>query len=120
MGHLNQLFKVLVSSLFIGILIFCSNSSLFAQKTSEGTDFWFGFMDNSWREPTYYVMVSSKTEANCEISLPAYGWFVNFSVSANSSTQIEVPYDFATIGGYRVVLDKGVHLTSDVPVKLLS
>ncbi len=108
--------KVRTAFLLFFLSFFMSSNALFAQKSSEGTDFWFGFMDNYYGEAKYLVMVSSKTDANCEISLPAYGWFVNFSVSANSSTEIEVPYDFALIGGFSVALDKGIHLTSDVPV----
>lgn len=93
------------------------SSSAFAQLTTEGTDFWFGFMDNSQPDfVTLEVYVSAKEDALITLSNVANGLNLTGNVPANSSVAIPVPTSFMpqSEGKFNFAL----HLTSDVDVSV--
>ncbi len=113
--------KALVSSVFIGILVASSSATLFAQKTSEGTDFWLGFMMNDstkWSRPEYTVTISSKDNASGQISMPLKNWSMPFTVEANHTVQVVIPRDSVTFYSSEVISGRGIHVTSDAPVNV--
>ncbi len=97
-------------------LLFLSGSAL-AQLTTEGTDFWFGFMDNSQPDfVTLEVYVSAKEDAVINLSNAANGFNLDANVAANSSTVIPVPTSFMPQADGKFSF--GFHLTSDVDVSV--
>jgi len=105
-------FNKLLSTLFLLIL---SVFSLFAQS-SEGTDFWFGFMehrDNGVNSKV--VMITSKTNTSGTVSLPLQDFSEDFTVAANEVKLINLP-SFAETEGSEFIQDKGIHLTSEGPI----
>ena len=87
-------FALLLVLLFMGI-------SLFAQNSTQGTEFWFSYMENgykyndrAWVDNT--VMISAKracsgTIAKPDGSLPA----IPFSVANNGITIVDIPEEYA-------------------------
>lgn len=97
-------------------LLFISGSA-FAQLTTEGTDFWFGFMDNSQPDfVTLEVYVSSKEDAIINLKNIANGFNLDANVPANSSVTLQVPTSFMPQSENK--FDFGFHLTSDVDVSV--
>ncbi len=93
------------------------SSSAFAQLTTEGTDFWFGFMDNSQPDfVTLEVYVSAKEDAVINLSNAANGFNQDANVPANSSITIVVPTSF--MPQFEGKFDFAFHLTSDVDVSV--
>lgn len=90
-----------------------------AQKTSQGTDFWFGFMDNDvGDQPQYSVFISSDQAVSGNVSIPLTGWELNFSVDANSSTLIQIPYANAYINASEAIVGKAIHVTTNNPANV--
>lgn len=97
-------------------LLFTASSAL-AQLTTEGTDFWFGFMDNSQPDfITLEVYVSSKEDAQVNLSNTANGYNQAVTVAANSTTLIQVPTSF--MPQFDGITNLAFHLTSDVDVSV--
>jgi gliding motility-associated-like protein len=102
----------ILSTLFIFLL---SCAPLLSQS-SEGTDFWFGFMehrDNGVN--TKVVMITSKTNTAGTVSVPLQNFSEDFTVEANQVKLITLP-TFTEVEGSEFIQDKGIHLTSENPV----
>jgi len=95
------------------LLFLISLTPLQAQVTTEGTDFWFGFMHND-AAAFIEIYVSSREQASVTVNTPAFGWSTSVNVSPNTTTLINVPLSLMpTTEG---IQNMGIHLTSDVPV----
>jgi len=91
----------------------------FAQVTTEGTDFWFGFLENDLtdgRDVFLELYVSAKENANIRLSNASGSYVVEGAISANTSEVIEVPIEFMPLTSGKT--DLGLHLTADVAVSL--
>lgn len=85
-------------------------------QSSEGTDFWFGFMehrDNGVNSKV--VMITSKTNTSGTVSVPLQNFSEDFTVEANQVKLINLP-EFTEVEGSEFIQDKGIHLTSEAPV----
>ena len=85
-------------------------------QSSEGTDFWFGFMehrDNGVNSKV--VMITSKINTTGTISLPLQNFSEDFTVEANQVKLINLPA-FTEVEGSEFIQKKGIHLTSESPV----
>ena len=94
-----------------------STLSLCAQKTTEGTDFWFGFMDSD-NPRTLSVYVSSRTGSIVNASAPLGSFFTTVTVAPNSSVRIDIPRDL--LPRNEGIHDKAIHITSDSPIVVYS
>ncbi len=95
-------------------------TTVFSQTTNEGTDFWFGFMENREAEPwpimpEVYV-TTGEEDAVVTISNPAGDLNIERSVAANSTEVISLPVNF--IPTTEGISSLGLHLTSDVAVSV--
>ena len=96
------------------------------RKSTEGKEFWFGFMENRmFREEyrTIQITVTAKqaTDFNITIGQPISAIYnQTFSVLANSTRTIEIPWRMAEAFGSENIQEKGVHLTSDNPVSVFA
>lgn len=98
-------------------LLLSVSTNSFSQSTTEGTDFWFGFMENNEASLIeLQVYVSAKENAEVNLTDISGSFNENVSVPANSAVLIEVPTSLMPqIEGKS---ETGLHLTSDVNVSV--
>ncbi len=96
------------------LLVSLFSGSLFAQS-SQGTEFWIGFPGNisSSGLRQLYITAEANAEVTISITTPAFNTTVN--VASGSLTTINLPNQ-VDIQSNGVVENKGIHITSDVPV----
>src|SRR5689334_20739612 len=79
---------------FILLSIFFCQSSIGQDITTEGRDFWFGFMENNDTPPQSTVLkvyISALDSTGGKIEIPKANWSQDFTVLANSTTLITIP-----------------------------
>ncbi len=95
------------------------------RKSTEGTDFWFGFLEGRWdrgngnnhyleitvtaREATTFTITTGVAET------PFGG---TYSISANNRVQIKIPSTLVEPRGSETIENKGIHLVSEKPVNV--
>ena len=91
------------------------------RKSTEGTDFWFGFMESRNYHKAHYVEITvtareattfTVTIGNEEKSLGTY------NIAANSSRQLEIDWNLVEATGSEQIQSKGIHLVSEQFLKL--
>ncbi len=89
---------------------------------TEGTDFWFGYMENNIQVPDWVleVIISAREETEGTIEIPGQNYSQSFSVAANSTTLIEIPFDEGFHSSNEVVDNRGIHITSDDTISVLA
>ena len=83
--------------------------------STEGTDFWFGFMQNRIRGNEHYIeiTVSSRNGASFDVTYgPDNLPIGSYTVAANLSETVRIDYDFLEASGSETIEDKGIHLTA--------
>jgi len=108
--------------LFAGIIFFficpvaADESEDPCHYSTEGTDFWFGLMQNRSNHPVHYLEITVTSRFGADFTL-TYGpneipIGANYSVEANKS--IIVPIDFSLLEsmGSEIHENKGIHLVS--------
>jgi len=83
--------------------------------STEGKDFWFGFMQNRLTGADHYIefTVSSRKGAQFAVTYgPAETLIGNYTVAANSSETVPIDYKLLEASGSEVIEDKGIHLVS--------
>ena len=126
--NLNRVRDMWRFSLLIFIFIFLAGICVSAQqhsdncnRSTEGTDFWFGFMESRNYQNGHYVeiTVTSRETAYFTIKLGNAGiLFGNYSVESNSFIQIRIPWQQVEATGSEEIQDKGIHLESSKPVNV--
>jgi PKD repeat protein len=102
-------------------------SGLFAQtnycrKSTEGTDFWFGFMESRNYQESHFleITVTAKESTTLQIFIgpdeTPFG--ETYTLNANIPLQVEIPWEMAEATGSEEIQDKGIHLTSEKPVNI--
>jgi len=83
--------------------------------STEGTDFWFGFMQNRIRGNEHYLEITVSSRKGAEFTV-TYGpdelpiGNGSFTVSANSSETVSIDYDILEPSGSETIENKGIHL----------
>jgi len=93
--------------------------------STEGTDFWFGLMENRLTGNEHYVeiTVSSRKDADFTVTYgPNETLIGTFSVTANTSEIVSLDYDILEASGSETIENKGIHLyaTDSVSVYALN
>ena len=89
--------------------------------STEGTDFWFGLMQNRSNYPDHYleITVTSRVGANFKVTYgPGEIPIGSFAVPANQSIPVPIDYRLLESMGSESVENKGIHLVSDNPVNV--
>ena len=107
----SQIVRVL--PLFLGLLL---PLGAFAQS-SEGTDFWFTFLEHRDPENARVAMISARAATSGTISIPAVGWSQDFTVAANNVVTIDLPTAAETLGSEQVT-GSAVHVVSSSVISL--
>ncbi len=106
------------------ILIFvlaCYGGALTAQTTTEGKDFWMGFMQNIHNPPDtpaeLLLSFSANETATVTVEAPLVGYSNTFTVPVGGTVRLEMPIDdFMPI--IQGKTNMGIHITSDVDVSV--
>ena len=94
------------------------------RKSTEGTEFWFGFMESRNYSNVHYVevTVTAREQTNITITVGESEntnlYEQSFVVNANSSLQIQLPWNLVEAIGSEEVQNKGIHLISEKPVNV--
>ena len=94
------------------ILIALCSSTFFANaQTTEGRDFWLGFMKNLVTPDNLLVVITSDVTTTGTIEMPLLGWSQTFSVSPGNSTRILMPASAETIADDQIK-NNAIHIQS--------
>lgn len=104
-----------MKSLYCFLLCLLLPANVAFSNGMAGTEFWFGFMENQF-QPQMSVVVSSTVPTSGAVNVPLAGWNQNFTLGANSSMEIVIPFNLVEALGNMSLENKGVHLTSNDPV----
>lgn len=92
------------------IFFYCCFNLCANAQSNEGTEFWFGFMEQvDFDTNTKVVMVTSKQGTTGEISIPGQGWSQSFTVAPNDVSLIIVP-EFAESKGSEVITPNAINV----------
>lgn len=89
--------------------------------STEGTDFWFGLMQNRSNYTDHYleITVTSRVGANFKVTYgPGETLIGNYTVPANQSVTVPISYNLLEAQGSESIENKGIHLFSDNPVNV--
>lgn len=92
--------------------------------TTKGTDFWLSFMENLREADTTgadrmkVYITTDYLAATGVVSVPLAGWSSNYTVPPNSTLEVVIPTDIVMCSESDSIENKGVHVTSDVPVSV--
>ncbi|GAB1450611.1 hypothetical protein MASR2M47_06670 [Draconibacterium sp.] len=113
----------------IFILVGIFSTRVFAEdakchRSTEGTDFWFGFMEGRNDNGNVHyieITVTASETTNFKIYIgksttPLAN--VASAVSANSSVQIIIPLNLGEATGSETIQEKGIHLVAEKPVNV--
>ncbi len=107
--------------LFCNIYGFSQNENL-CRKSTEGTDFWFGFMESRNHNPNHFIEItvtaSETTTFQIKIGNSENPFNGTFTILADSSVQVEIPWQTVEAMGSEEIQDKGIHLTAQKPVNV--
>lgn len=83
--------------------------------STEGKDFWFGFMQNRFTGAEHYIEITVSSRKGAHFTL-TYGHnetlIDSFAVAANSSIMVPIDYELLEAAGSEFIEDKGIHLVS--------
>ena len=112
--------------LFISFLVFAGSTIAqnddLCTRSTEGTDFWFGFMESRNYHNQHYVeiTVTARETTGFEIftgknETPFNG---KYTVQANTSRRIQIPWELVEATGSEEIQNKGIRLVSEKPVNV--
>ncbi|MFV0593314.1 MAG: PKD domain-containing protein [Draconibacterium sp.] len=119
--------KLLLAALFAFsvLLIYAQDTANPCRRSTEGKEFWFGFMEGRNYHNGHYVEVTvtarEQTSVTLTVGEDASGsnvYSYNFTVAANSSVQVQLPWNIAETTGSEETQRKGIHLVSEKPVNV--
>ncbi|MCE7996194.1 MAG: PKD domain-containing protein [Roseivirga sp.] len=115
----------IISRVSIVLLLVLAGAKLTAQERSTaGTDFWFGFMQNldGSLESSLEIFITAAQPANGTIAVPGQG-LINFQVLPGETFKYEVASErnnpYAASGSERIE-NKGIHITADADVSVFA
>ncbi len=92
------------------------------RKSTEGTNFWFGFMESRNYNPNHFIeiTVTSRETTTFKIFIGKEETPFNntYTVTANNSMQVKIPWGMVEAMGSETVQNKGIHLISEKPVNV--
>ncbi|NJL14431.1 MAG: hypothetical protein HC913_16425 [Microscillaceae bacterium] len=87
--------------------------------STEGTEFWMGFMENNGPPDALDLFITAKESTSGLVSLPLGGWSQAFSVSANGTVKITLPTNLAHTTGTGL-RNTGVKITANDTVSVFA
>ncbi len=107
--------------LFCFVFVVAQNGNL-CIKSTEGTDFWFGFMESRNHNPNHFIEItvtaSETTSFLIKIGKSEKPFNGTYTVFADSSIQVEIPWQMVETMDSEEIQDKGIHLIAQKPVNV--
>lgn len=114
--------QLLVLILFFHVAEMMTAQTDVCQKSTEGTDFWFGFMESRNYHTAHFleVTVTARETTTFQIFTGTNEEPLNDqqTVQANNSVQIIIPWEKVEAIGSEEIQDKGIRLKSQKPVNV--
>ncbi|WP_163323092.1 PKD domain-containing protein [Draconibacterium mangrovi] len=92
------------------------------RKSTEGTDFWFGFMESRNYHSGHYLEITvtarEATTFNITIGKDQIPFNGSYSINSNSSVQVTIPWSMVEATGSEQIQNKAIHLVSEKPVNV--
>lgn len=91
------------------------NFLLYAQNLStEGKDFWLGFMENhETSQIDLEIYISATDTTSGIVEMPFYNWTSSFVTYPGITAKVTVPTSFAMNRGSGSITNKGIHITAE-------
>ena len=110
--------KAILCSLFLLLTM----PFLQAQNSSAGTEFWLGYMENlnlAFNDaPVFAIQISAEVATDGEISIPATGLTIPFSVAGGAIEEVTLPQAIYYSEASEQIEDKGIKITANNPVRV--
>ena len=107
--------------LFVFISLFVKSENELCQKSTEGTEFWFAFMESRNSHPNHYVEVTVTARETTSFTIKIgkeQTLFGTYTVNSNNSVQVEIPWELVEAIGSETVQNVGIHLESEKPINV--
>ena len=87
-------------------------------QTYQGTDFWFGVLENLFPSKSIQLMVVADQGTTVNIEAPAQGYVTNYNVGSGTTIiNLDKSVLYPTAGA-GIVDDKGAHITANHPISI--
>lgn len=89
--------------------------------STEGTDFWFGFMQNRNTGEVHYIEITVTSRLGAEITVtygPTDTPIGKYTVGPNASIPVQIDYNLLESKGSETPENKGIHIVSTNPVNV--
>jgi hypothetical protein len=116
-----------IASSFVALIMLCAING-FAQSTvdmchysTEGSEFWFGFMQNRTSGATHYMQITVTSQLGANIKLtygPSETSIGNYTIAPNIPQTIPIDYALLEPSSSESIENKAIHLVSDNPVNV--
>ena len=110
---------ILIVLLFNTVSVFGESDP--CHKTTEGTDFWFGFMEGRNYNAGHYNEITLTSSYSCNYQVfigknatPSFSGIL----PANSTVRIPIDWHLVETIGSEVIEEKAIHVTSDYPLNI--
>lgn len=114
-------FLCIIFFFFFSAQVIAQNNDDKCHKATEGTNFWFGFMESRNYHSSHYVEVTVTAREAADFTLRV-GLGASFGgpyhVDANSSLQVKIPWALVEATGSETIQQKAIHLESSSPVNV--
>ncbi len=119
--------KKLTAAVSVVLICFCSVAGFstdaidMCHYSTEGTEFWFGFMQNRNTGATHYtqITVTSQLGANFRLTYGTTETLIgDYALAPNVPQTISIDYTVLEATYSESIEDKGIHLVSDNPVNV--
>ncbi|MEO0732827.1 MAG: gliding motility-associated C-terminal domain-containing protein [Bacteroidota bacterium] len=112
--------RSLLTLLLVALLCTCGRAQTATgsrEAKSEGTDFWFTFLEHRDPDNNKVVLISARQATTGTVTIPGANFSQNFTVAANGVARIPLPAGAETLGSERVSTT-AVHVTSAAVVSV--
>lgn len=115
----------LVATILVPFIVFLGAfSNANAQRfTTKGTDFWLGFPETVVQGgvgPNLVVYISSDDATSGVVEMPLTGFSQAFTLGANDTATVEVPYQQAMASGTNTIAGRGIHVTAQDSINVFA
>jgi len=115
-------YKLLFLIIFTFSLIRVLGQDNLCRRSTEGTDFWFGFMESRNYHNAHFLEITvtarETTNFNLYIGHNETPFNGTYTVQGNNSVRIEIPWNMVEATGSEEIQDRGIRLVSEKPVNV--
>ena len=108
--------------ILISVCTLTARNALAQTITTQGTEFWLGFMNNFQPDPSekLQLFIASDIATTGTVAIPGATWSQNFIVSPGVTTVVNIPNNLAEVLTSATIENKGVHVISESPISVFA